>query len=103
MRENLFSNIKSYQSLLMIIITLGYLLGTHLSTINSLKVALVSKAEQAEMDMLDKKLTRIEVKLEEAIMTKKEFYEMRERIEEKIMDLTVRLKFRDERNADVGK
>lgn len=83
--------IKSFQTFLTVLMTLGYLLGTHLSTINSLKMALASKAEQAEIVLIDNKLTRIEVKLEEALITKQEFYQLRQYIDKSLIDLSIRI------------
>ena len=45
--------VKSLHSVLMLLITLGYLLGTHLSTIHSLEMALASKAVRSELISLD--------------------------------------------------
>jgi len=63
-RQTWGQRLRSVQSLLAILMTLGYLLGTHLSTINSLKAAIANKADRSEIVILDKKLTRIEVMLE---------------------------------------
>lgn len=98
-----WDRMKPVQSLLMMIITLGYLLGTHLSTINSLKMALATKADQAELGFLDKKLTRIEVKLEEAVMTKKDVYEWRRYFDEKLAVMGSRLESMSERNGHDGR
>jgi hypothetical protein len=103
MSQIIWSRIKSFQSILMILMTLGYLLGTHLSTINSLKMALVSKAERSEVDMLDKKLTRIEVKLEEALLSKQEIFSLRQCLEGKLKELAVEMQRSDERTEDAGK
>jgi predicted Holliday junction resolvase-like endonuclease len=75
----------------MILFTLGYLLTTHLSTINSLKAAIASKAERTELAMMDKKLTRIEVKLEEAVLTKAEYERLREHIDRVMMEISFKL------------
>ncbi|MFH1699168.1 MAG: hypothetical protein ABIE07_01160 [Candidatus Zixiibacteriota bacterium] len=103
MNQIIWSRVKSFQSILMILITLGYLLGTHLSTINSLKMALISKAERSEVDMLDKKLTRIEVKLEEALLSKQEIFSLRQCLEEKLNELAVEMQRSSERAGNAGK
>ncbi|MEE9442870.1 MAG: hypothetical protein V3V99_09415 [candidate division Zixibacteria bacterium] len=103
MNQIIWSRVKSFQSILMILITLGYLLGTHLSTINSLKMALVSKAERSEVDMLDKKLTRIEVKLEEALISKQEIFNLHQRLERKLNELAVEMQRSSERAENAGK
>ena len=90
-------------TVLTILTTLGYLLGTHLSTINSLKTAIAAKAERSEVELLDKKLTRIEVKLEEAIMTKNEFNRLRDDFDRRIVDLVVRLNDRNREEAVHGR
>lgn len=86
----------------MILMTLGYLLGTHLSAINSLKVALVTKAERTEVDLLDRKLTRIEVKLEEALITKHELQLLREHIDRKLSLLSAELQPENQRGEHAG-
>ena len=88
MKSSLWEKIKSIQTVLAILMTLGYLLTTHLSTINSLKLALSGKADRAEIVLLDKKLTRIEVKLEEAIITREEFRRLRDVIDRKSLQAT---------------
>lgn len=90
-------------TVLTILTTLGYLLGTHLSTINSLKTAIAGKAERSEVELLDKKLTRIEVKLEEAIMTKNEFNRLRDDFDRRIVALVVRLNDRNREEAVHGR
>ncbi len=83
--------IKSFQTFLTVLMTLGYLLGTHLSTINSLKMALASKAEQSEIVLIDNKLTRIEVKLEAALITRQEIFQLRQYIDKSLIDLSIRI------------
>ena len=95
--------LKSIHTLLMILMALGYLLATHLSTIGSLETALASKADRSELILLDKKLTRIEVLLEEAVITKKELGELRELVDRNMMELTLRRQRPYERDADDGK
>jgi predicted Holliday junction resolvase-like endonuclease len=95
--------LKSVHIIITILITLGYLLGTHLSTINSLKMALVTKADRTELELLDKKLTRIEVKLEEAIMTKRDFSQLSEHLDRQIREMAVTLESLKERDGINGK
>lgn len=90
-RRYFFPRLQSLHTLLMILFTLGYLLTTHLSTINSLKAAIASKAERTELAMMDKKLTRIEVKLEEAVLTKAEYERLREHIDRVMMGISFKL------------
>lgn len=92
-----------FYTALTILTTLGYLLTTHLSTINSLKTAIGAKAERSEVEFLDKKLTRIEVKLEEAIMTKNEFNRLRDDFDRRIVDMMVRLNDQNGEDANHGK
>jgi hypothetical protein len=103
MWEKLKLRLKSLHTLLMILMTLGYLLATHLSTINSLEMALASKAERSEVARLDKKLTRIEVMLEEALMTKQELTTFREFINRKVMDIILELRGGQEGESYDGK
>lgn len=102
MWSELKARLKSLHTLLMILMTLGYLLATHLSTINSLEMAIASKAERSELVVLDKKLTRIEVMLEEALMTKQELTAFRELIDRRVMDITLQLRKGQEGETDDG-
>lgn len=101
--RRLKNRLGSFHTILMILITLGYLLGTHLSTINSLKMALASKAERTELLLLDKKLTRIEVKLEGAIMTKQELNDLRDHFDRALMEAAVRIQATNERTGSDGR
>ncbi|MCK5125671.1 MAG: hypothetical protein KAR42_05405 [candidate division Zixibacteria bacterium] len=103
MRQIMLEKIKSIQSVLMILMTLGYLLTTHLSTIDSLKTALSSKANQADMLLLDKKLTRIEVKLEQAIITREEINDLLNSIDNRLLTRNERRNHSIERNSDGAK
>lgn len=95
--------LKSIHTLLMILMALGYLLATHLSTIGSLETALAGKADRSELILLDKKLTRIEVLLEEALITKKELGELRDLIDRRTMEITLRQQRSCEREGNDGK
>ncbi len=101
--RQLAPRLHSFHTVLMILITLGYLLATHLSTINSLKAAIAGKADRSELEYLDKKLTRIEVKLEEAVITKNEFNRLREYLDRTIMEVALRFEGGRERDAEHGK
>jgi len=81
----------SIHTMLMILMTLGYLLATHLSTIHRLKTAISVKADRTELELLDKKLTRIEVKLEEAVLTKDEVMRLRDYLDRRITETMLRL------------
>jgi cytochrome c-type biogenesis protein CcmH/NrfG len=87
--RRLYRHAKSAYTLLMILVTLGYLLATHLSAMHSLELALTMKADRGELELLDKKLTRIEVKLEEALIAKEAFDELREKINERLLETAV--------------
>ncbi|MEZ5360152.1 MAG: hypothetical protein R3F48_15150 [Candidatus Zixiibacteriota bacterium] len=102
MHREIWEKIKSFQTVLMIVITLGYLLGTHLSTINDLQLALAEKAERSDMELLDKKLTRIEVKLEAAIISREEIVALREHIDRQLSEFATRQQSDSERKHDEG-
>lgn len=82
--------LSSVHTVLTIIVTLGYLLATHLSTISSLKAAIADKADREELERIDKKLTRIEVKLEQAIISKREFEELRQYLDKTLLNFVMR-------------
>jgi len=100
--QKLKPRLTSIHTLLMILVTLGYLLATHLSTINSLEMALASKAERSELELLDKKLTRIEVKLEEVLLYREEFYKIGRTIERQIAQMNITLQNSSVRNTKNG-
>lgn len=102
MHRDIWDRIKSFQAVLMVVITLGYLLGTHLSTINDLRMEITEKANRSDVGLLDKKLTRIEVKLEEAIISREEVAALREHIDRRISTLAARQQTETERTYDEG-
>ena len=65
-------------------------------------MAIASKAERSEVALLDKKLTKIEVMLEEALLTKSEIAAFREQIDRKVMDITLQLRGGQERDPHDG-
>ena len=97
------SLLGSFHVILTILITLGYLLTTHLSTIESLKAAIAKKADSSELEQIDKKLTRIEVKLEEALLTKTEIENWRRQLNQMVIDLALNHNHQPERENKHGK
>lgn len=95
--------LRTIHTVLMIIITCGTLLAAYMSTISSLKAEIAGKVDRSRLELLDKKLTRIEVKLEEAILTKNELNRLRDHLDQTIMEIAVRWGCRNEREAENGK
>ncbi len=89
--RRLVPHLQSAHTVLMILLTLGYLLTTHLSTMSSLKAAIADKADRQEVEQLNRKLARIEVMLEEAVWTKAEFNRLQEHFDRAIREMTVSL------------
>lgn len=95
--------LHAIHTVLMIIVTCGTLLAAYMSTINTLKAEIAGKVDRSRLELLDKKLTRIEVKLEEAILTKNELNRLRDHLDQTIMEIAVRWGCRNEREAENGK
>lgn len=53
-------------------------------TIQSLNIEVASKADQATVETLDKKLTNIEVILREGVVSKEQFYEFSKEMEKRL-------------------
>ena len=68
-------------NLLVIVVSLA---AAYFMTIQSLKVELAAKAENAVVEALDKKLVGFEVILKEGTVSKKEFYEFSRGIEARL-------------------
>jgi cytochrome c-type biogenesis protein CcmH/NrfG len=96
--RHIYRHVKSAYTLMMILVTLGYLLATHLSAMNSLELALTMKADRSDLELLDKKLTRIEVKLEEALIAREAFDQLREKINRQLLGNAAPQTFQPERN-----
>ncbi len=70
-------------------------------TIQSLKIELAAKAEDAAVAVLDKKLANIEVMLTESVVNREQFYEFSRDVEARLSRIEFYLKER--RGEDLGK
>lgn len=67
----------------LITIVLG-MIAAYFMTIQQIKVELSAKAESADVQTLDKKLTSVDVYLKEAVVNKQQLYELTQRMETRL-------------------
>ncbi len=82
-----------------IMIILGVATSYFLS-IQSIKVELAAKAEMKTVDQLDKKLTNIEVMLNNAVLSKEQFYEFSQKVDHRLSRIEFLLEHK--KGEDVG-
>ncbi len=82
--SNKDGNLNFSVSMLKFITMLLGLAAAYFLTIQSLKVEVASKADDATVESLDKKLTNIEVILKEGVLSKEQFYHFSKEIESRL-------------------
>jgi len=60
-------------------------------TIQSIKIELASKAEVRAVDIIDKKLTNIEVLLKEGAISKEQFYKFTHEVDMRLLNIEILL------------
>jgi hypothetical protein len=94
MAENnnrIFSKIQVWQFLFGFLATAVGILAAYYTTIAGIKVDLAGKAENTVVLELDKKLSQVEIILQENLITKREFFQFKEDLEKRLtrMELTL--------------
>jgi len=69
------------------LVTVCGVLAAYYTTIGGIRLDLANKAEAANVDQLDKRLSNIEVLLNSKFITKEEFFEFREQINTRLMKI----------------
>jgi hypothetical protein len=75
------------QFVIAFLVTACGVLAAYYGTINGIKLDLSKKAEAANVDQLDKRLSNIEVLLNNKFITKEEFFAFREEINSRLIKI----------------
>lgn len=73
-RDSILTSLRIGNQLLNILLLMLGLAGGYFMTVQSLKLELAAKAESVVVATLDKKLTNLEVILNEGVVTREQFY-----------------------------
>jgi hypothetical protein len=88
------SKVQILQFLMAFFFTALGVLAAYYGTISGIKLDLSKKAETEMVNQLDKKLTKIEMILNDNFMTKKEFQELKEDLDKRLTKIEYRLKIK---------
>jgi hypothetical protein len=93
MSENakIFSKVQLLQFLVTFFVTVFGVLTAYYTTIAGIKLDLTHKAEVQIVNELDKRLSNLELLLKENFMTKKEFFELKDQINQRLLKIEMRL------------
>jgi hypothetical protein len=89
--KRFFTRIHVLQFLLAFFLTAFGIITAYYTTIAGIKIDLAKKAETNIVNQLDNKLSQIEILLNENFMTKKDFYEFKEQMDNRLMRIEYRL------------
>jgi len=83
-RPSILSTVKLGSQLLnLLLLSLG-LAGGYFMTIQSLKIELAAKAESRVVETLDKQLAELEIMIREAVVSRDQFYEFTQSVEQRL-------------------
>jgi short-subunit dehydrogenase involved in D-alanine esterification of teichoic acids len=94
MSENnnkIFSKVQVFQFLITFFITAFGILTAYYTTIAGIRLDLARKAESQFVNELDKRLSNLELLLNQNFMSKKEFFEMKEQINQRLLKIEIKL------------
>lgn len=83
-RSSILNSIRLGNQLLNILILALGLAGGYFMTIQSLKIELAAKAESRVVETLDKRLGELEVVIREAVVSRDQFYEFSQTVEQRL-------------------
>ena len=89
--NKIFSKVQLFQFLITFFVTVFGVLTAYYTTIAGIKLDLAHKAEVQIVNELDKKLSNLELLLKENFMTKKEFFELKDQINQRLLKIEMRL------------
>ena len=89
--NKIFSKVQLLQFLITFFVTVFGVLTAYYTTIAGIKLDLAHKAEVQIVNELDKKLSNLELLLKENFMTKKEFFELKDQINQRLLKIEMRL------------
>lgn len=83
-RENGFPGVRLSGQLLNLLMIALSIAAAYFMTIQSLKIELAAKAENAVVETLDKKLANFEVLLKEGVVSKEQFYQFSKEVDSRL-------------------
>jgi len=83
--------IKLLQFLIAVIIAVSGVVAGYVTTIYGIKLDLADKADVVAVTEMDKKLTQIEIILQEKLLTKDDFYQFREELDRRLDSIEKRI------------
>jgi hypothetical protein len=89
--NKIFSKVQLLQFLITFFVTVFGVLTAYYTTIAGIKLDLAHKAEVQIVNELDKRLSNLELLLKENFMTKKEFFELKDQINQRLLKIEMRL------------
>ena len=89
--QRLFSKVQLFQFLITFLVTTFGILTAYYTTIAGIKLDLAHKAESQIVNELDKRLSNLELLLKENFMTKKEFFELRDQINQRLLKIELQV------------
>jgi hypothetical protein len=89
--NKIFSKVQLFQFLITFFVTVFGVLTAYYTTIAGIELDLAHKAEVQIVNELDKRLSNLELLLKENFMTKKEFFELKDQINQRLLKIEMRL------------
>lgn len=89
--NKIFSKVQVFQFLITFFITAFGILTAYYTTIAGVKLDIARKAESQFVNELDKKLSNLELLLNQNFMSKKEFFELKEQINQRLIRIEIKL------------
>ncbi|MCJ7496932.1 MAG: hypothetical protein MUO78_02185 [candidate division Zixibacteria bacterium] len=93
--NKIFSKVQLFQFLITFFVTVFGVLTAYYTTIAGIKLDLAHKAEVQIVNELDKRLSNLELLLKENIMTKKEFFELKDQINQRLLKIEMKIERND--------
>lgn len=93
--NKIFSKVQLFQFLITFFVTVFGVLTAYYTTIAGIKLDLAHKAEVQIVNELDKRLSNLELLLKENFMTKKEFFELKDQINQRLLKIEMKIERND--------
>ena len=90
-----FSKVQLFQFLITFFVTVFGVLTAYYTTIAGIKLDLAHKAEVQIVNELDKRLSNLELLLKENFMTKREFFELKDQINQRLLKIEMKIERND--------
>lgn len=89
--KRLFSKVHLLQFLFAFFLTAFGIITAYYTTVAGIRIDLAKKAETNIVNQLDKKISQVEIILDENFMTKKDFYQFREEMDKRLTRIEYKL------------